>query len=224
MDITTTTMRQRNKIAFTSALVLLLSLSPLLGASQVKGTEAAGKGSQEGWNPKEMSKRLKGMSGGQTGPETTDNERETASTTATSSSNKSSRQQTETIMPEAPDPAIQDAPTKERYLTALREYYAYRVSGYQHRQRVFAWQLWSSKVIFAAVLTLVLAGIYFAAVQFHRRPYERHKTEGGEITEFAATIKGIKVSSPVLGVVILVISLAFFYLYLVYVYPIEEIF
>jgi len=31
------------------------------------------------------------------------------------------------------------------------------------------------------------------------------------------------VASPVLGVVILVISLAFFYLYLVYVYPIEEI-
>jgi hypothetical protein len=35
---------------------------------------------------------------------------------------------------------------------------------------------------------------------------------------------GIKVSSPVLGVVILVISLAFFYFYLVYVYPIENIF
>jgi hypothetical protein len=34
---------------------------------------------------------------------------------------------------------------------------------------------------------------------------------------------GLKVSSPVLGVIILVISLAFFYLYLVYVYPISEI-
>jgi len=31
------------------------------------------------------------------------------------------------------------------------------------------------------------------------------------------------VSSPVLGVVILVISLAFFYLYLVHVYPISEL-
>jgi len=31
------------------------------------------------------------------------------------------------------------------------------------------------------------------------------------------------VSSPVLGVIILVISLAFFYLYLVFVYPIKEI-
>lgn len=35
---------------------------------------------------------------------------------------------------------------------------------------------------------------------------------------------GIKVSSPVLGVIILALSLAFFYLYLVYVYPIKEIF
>jgi len=34
---------------------------------------------------------------------------------------------------------------------------------------------------------------------------------------------GLKVSSPVLGVIILVISLAFFYLYLVYVYPIGEL-
>jgi hypothetical protein len=49
-------------------------------------------------------------------------------------------------------------------------------------------------------------------------------TEPESITEFEASAKGIKVSSPVLGVIILVISLAFFYLYLVYVYPISEIF
>jgi hypothetical protein len=33
---------------------------------------------------------------------------------------------------------------------------------------------------------------------------------------------GLKISSPVLGVIILGLSLAFFYLYLVYVYPIAE--
>ena len=44
------------------------------------------------------------------------------------------------------------------------------------------------------------------------------------VTSFSASATGISVSSPVLGVIILVISLAFFYLYLVYVYPISELF
>jgi hypothetical protein len=43
-------------------------------------------------------------------------------------------------------------------------------------------------------------------------------------TQFEANFKGIKVSSPVLGVIILTLSLLFFYLYLVYVYPITEVF
>ena len=48
--------------------------------------------------------------------------------------------------------------------------------------------------------------------------------EKGEVTELEASVKGIKVSSPVLGVIILVISLLFFYLYLAFVYPIQEVF
>jgi hypothetical protein len=40
-------------------------------------------------------------------------------------------------------------------------------------------------------------------------------------TDIEFSGKGIKVSSPVLGVVILAISLGFFYLYLRHVYPIE---
>jgi hypothetical protein len=43
-------------------------------------------------------------------------------------------------------------------------------------------------------------------------------------TTLEASATGIKLSSPVLGVIILALSLAFFYLYLVHVYPIEEIF
>lgn len=44
------------------------------------------------------------------------------------------------------------------------------------------------------------------------------------VTEFSASLKGLSVKSPVLGVITLAISLAFFYLYLVFVYPIEDIF
>lgn len=133
----------------------------------------------------------------------------------------------QSVIPLSPESDILDPPTKEKYLAALREYYAYHISGLQHRQKVFKWQLISSKVIFVAVLVLVFAGIYFAAVQFHKdlgRKPKKEASESSKVTEFAASVKGIKVSSPILGVIILVISLAFFYLYLVYVYPIKEIF
>ena len=113
--------------------------------------------------------------------------------------------------------------TRVAYEDALRAYYAYRVRGYEQRLQAFEWQGWSSKVIFFAVLLLVLAGIVFAAVQFGvglRKP-----TAGSETaTELAIDLKGVKISSPVLGVVLLSISLAFFYLYLVYVYPILNVF
>ena len=113
-----------------------------------------------------------------------------------------------------------DAETQRLYQEALREYYKYRITGLRHRQRVFSWQLVSSKIIFVTVLLLVGSGIYFAAVQFHVGL--GRKTV--ETTEIVANLEGVKVTSPVLGVIILVLSLAFFYCYLVFVYPIVDIF
>lgn len=43
------------------------------------------------------------------------------------------------------------------------------------------------------------------------------------VTEFSAGPEGFKISSPVIGLVILAMSLGFFYLYLKYVYPIVNI-
>ena len=105
---------------------------------------------------------------------------------------------------------------------ALKAYYDYRISGYAHRERVFAWQLLSSRIIFVVVIFLVLTGIYFSWLQFSR---SLKSTKGEEFKEttFEASTTGFKVSSPVLGVIILAMSLAFFYLYLAYVYPISEI-
>jgi len=112
--------------------------------------------------------------------------------------------------------------TQAEYQRAWQAYYAYRVDGYTHRQQVFKWQDVSTKVTFVVVIFLVLAGVYFAAVQFHVGM--RAGRETGESGEVELTVKGIKVRSPVLGVIVLTISLAFFYLYLVYVYPIENVF
>ncbi len=116
-----------------------------------------------------------------------------------------------------------DAEGRVAMQAALKAYYDYRAEGYDHRQRVFEWQLLSSRIIFVVVIALVGAGIYFSWLQF-RADLKKTGNEGDRgVSTLEASTSGIKVSSPVLGVVILVISLLFFYLYLQYVYPIEEI-
>jgi len=131
------------------------------------------------------------------------------------------------------DPARPDAPsgndfspaTFALYDQALQDYYKYRSSSLVHRSAVFQWQLFSAKLIFVIVLLLVACGIVFAAIQFRAGLVTRkNQTTETMNTELELSAKGVKVSSPVLGVIILVISLAFFYLYLVYVYPIENVF
>ena len=128
-----------------------------------------------------------------------------------------------------PDPMLPLSPvafanqsTLQAYQQSLKAYYSYRQSGLEHRSKVFQWQLLSAKIIFVVVLILVAVGIYFAAVQFHTGMNQQD--DQSMQTELSATTKGIKVRSPVLGVIILLISMVFFYLYLVYVYPIEDIF
>lgn len=133
-----------------------------------------------------------------------------------------------------------DEQTRDAAVSSMREYYRYRQSGYEHRRAVFDWQLQSSKIIFWVVIVMVGTGIYFSGVQFHAALRSQSMSEAGEgkqtavATEAASTGAsletsieagggGIKVSSPVLGVIILVISLLFFYLYLVHIYPISEI-
>lgn len=143
--------------------------------------------------------------------------------------------------------------TRAEYQKALQAYYDYHRSGLEHRKKVFEWQLLSSKIIFVVVIILVLSGVYFSSIQFHSslraaryaeermQAYEQGVADGERpnapefhrdesvkdeypITHLEASLQGIKVSSPVLGVIILALSFLFFYLYLKYVYPINEIF
>jgi hypothetical protein len=138
-----------------------------------------------------------------------------------------------TAMPSDPGSVVLGDPaTRQRYLDAMQRYYEYRANGYAYRSRVFEWQLFSSRVIFLVVLGLVGAGIFFAAVQFRgamraiARPTEiaGPPSAGATLaTQFEFSTKGIVVNSSVMGVIILALSLAFFYLYLVYVYPITDV-
>lgn len=98
--------------------------------------------------------------------------------------------------------------------------YRYHSEALDHRMTVFRWQYRSSVAIFAVVVLIVAVGLYFSWMQFHA------SDRGREIkpSSLEASAGGLKVSSPVLGVIILALSLGFFYLYLVHVYPIFEVF
>ncbi len=116
-----------------------------------------------------------------------------------------------------------DSLVRARYDEALVAFYNYQISGFQHRREVFSWQHYSTIIIFFVVIFLVLAGLYFSWLQFRKGM----KAEGdGALpeTEVELSVSNVKVRSSVVGIVILVVSLAFFYLYLVYIYPINELF
>jgi hypothetical protein len=109
-----------------------------------------------------------------------------------------------------------DSLTAATYLNALRSVYDYQIIGFRHRARLFRWQLVSSVVIFVMVQLLVITGVLLSYLQF-RRGWNQLESQ----IELSAA--GIKLQSSVIGLIILVVSLAFFYLYLVHVYPIREI-
>jgi hypothetical protein len=127
------------------------------------------------------------------------------------------------LAPVAPPEWMKDPEANRAFLESVREYYVYRASGLRYRSRVFEWQLFSSRIIFATVIMLVASGIVFAAIQFRAGLKRPRSVSSDAATEIDLSAGSVKVSSPVLGVIILVISLGFFYLYLVYVYPISEI-
>jgi hypothetical protein len=155
------------------------------------------------------------------------------------------------ITPQAGDCPSLDEATRNLCNQATQESYRYLISAYQHRRSSFDWNLEADKIIFAVVIVLVISGLIFAAIQFRiglagnlaaappsspnpkegepsakgpdslsQATYERL---GGMATNLELSTTGIKVSSSVLGVIVLLISMAFFYLYARYVYPIQEV-
>lgn len=102
-----------------------------------------------------------------------------------------------------------------------------------HQQRSFAWQFYSSIVIFFMVVFIVVMGLVLSYKQFQLTEVQvksniaKPKSETTEIKteetniEFSQT--GLKINTGVIGLAILFLSLAFFFLYLKYVYQIEVI-
>ena len=140
---------------------------------------------------------------------------------------KPSDKSSQKLLPERPSFGLENKENMNAYNHSLRGYYRYLSNGYEHRKRVFEWQLFSSKILFWVVIGLVVIGIYFAWLQFQldQQKYPIYNTERSiSTTEFEASVKGFRIKSSTLGVIILALSLLFFYLYLVFVYPIVNTF
>ena len=122
----------------------------------------------------------------------------------------------------------------------------FEVFNYSYHERIYNWQFISTIIIFWVVILIVLAGIAFSGVQFyiamlhekqmlhHTRAKSRKAANNppsgeaagndlGAPTELEVSLTGLKVKSQILGVVILALSIVFFYLYLSIVYPIKPV-
>jgi hypothetical protein len=154
------------------------------------------------------------------------------------------------IAPQVGSCSQPDEATRSLCNQATQESYRYLISAYQHRRSSFDWNLAADKIIVLVVSGLVFAAIQFrvglaGVAAFEPRP-SPHAEEsapdeaevpakrsglhtqavpqlGDMATNLELSANGIKVSSSVLGVIVLLISMAFFYLYARYVYPIQEV-
>jgi len=132
--------------------------------------------------------------------------------------------------------ARSDSAVYAAYISAVRAYYEGREKRYrlndslralvnahqgwtlENRQSAMKRQQFIGIVVFCVAVVLVAIGVVFAWMQF--RIAMRH-AKAGEIlpaSTIKASIGSIEVSSSVLGILILALSLAFFYLYLRYVF------
>lgn len=129
---------------------------------------------------------------------------------------------------------LADAVTKQSVLAYRQKLYAYRAWSLDHTRKVYEWQHGKSEQVFWMVVVLVATGVLMSWQQFRsdlRRRERRHAPAGGAATpaepatppptQFKASLQGIEVNSSLVGVVILTLSLAFFYLYIVHVYTIS---
>lgn len=110
----------------------------------------------------------------------------------------------------------------QKKLAYSRDLYTSQSGDLQYRRDAFEWQLFSSKIVFVAVLLVVFSGLVFAAIQFYL-DYRAKTIAQPQVSSVGIGKDGVTVSSPVLGVIVLVISVTFLYMYLQFVYPIHEL-
>lgn len=128
----------------------------------------------------------------------------------------------------------------------------YRKHDLKYRSDVFAWQFYTSKLIFFFVMMIVFTGLVFSAWHFVRTlkgslgtgiadttitdttgtgaasthsTNTRMNSTGAGINdiELSASMTELKIKTSLIGLVILIVSIVFFFLYIKFVYPISVV-
>lgn len=114
-----------------------------------------------------------------------------------------------------------DSISKEQVAQLRQAYAELRLFTYDHIRRTYEWNYTSTLIIFWMVILLVFSGLVFSAIQFYKSIVLAPRNEKAvDSSTIEASLQGIKITSSVLGVIVLVISMLFFYLYLAHVYPV----
>lgn len=103
---------------------------------------------------------------------------------------------------------------------SVTTYYSWAL---KNRQNIITRQQATGSIIFILVVLLVLSGLIFSAIQFYIALKSAKRKGTLPDTSLKASLSGVEVSSSVLGVIILSISIVFFYLYLTKVYPLVSL-
>lgn len=129
---------------------------------------------------------------------------------------------------------------KAAELLYARQYYESLGRDLELRQQAFEWHAFSTKALFWCVLTITGVGLALSWREFGKY-YEGKRPAGAKGTAradagpgesapgappqsvFKVGAQGLEVTSSLIGFLVLSVSLAFFYLYVVNVYPLYEI-
>lgn len=94
--------------------------------------------------------------------------------------------------------------------------------AFKHRKKLHEAQYIKSIIIFALVIVVVFTGLYFSFIQFKNSVSKDIKPSDLESeTKLKISVNSVEITSSIIGLLILIISLAFLYLYLKEVYPIK---
>jgi hypothetical protein len=116
----------------------------------------------------------------------------------------------------------------DAYINAKLKEYEFNTDMYQINKDTFIQQRYASYVILLLVVIITLSGIWMSWYQLSNAamPAERREiNDGQKLTDSTVdiSITNIKLTSSVVGVLILLISLSFFYLFIKEVYPISYV-
>jgi hypothetical protein len=123
--------------------------------------------------------------------------------------------QTANAQPQPVDPELRKA-----YIEAKKKEYQYLAKIMDVNIQAFDAQWWSSYAILGLVIIVVLAGVSFSGFQLWKSVSVAGVQSSNELEISASKVR---VTSSVVGIVVLTISLAFLYIYTVQVYQMHII-